>query len=90
MKQVREWTIGNLENGARDGGDIFAVVGAKQKVSFNEIIKGIQVVEKSAYDLLRKERDILLNAVKRELLATDRQIQKLAQIRRSKNEKCSK
>lgn len=84
MKKVREWTIGNLENGAADGGDIFAVIDSKQKVSFDEIIKGIQVVEKSAYDLLKKERDLLLNAIKMELEDTDRQIQKLAQIRRSK------
>jgi hypothetical protein len=48
----REWTIERLESGAADGGDIFAVVAAKQKVSFNEICNGIQVVDKSAYDLL--------------------------------------
>jgi chromosome segregation ATPase len=53
--EPRQWTIGCIKNGAADGGDIFAVTKSKQKVSFNDIIEGIEVVELSAYQQLAAE-----------------------------------
>jgi hypothetical protein len=56
----RQWTIGCLEGGAKDGGDIFAVTDSKQKISFHEIIQGIEVVEKSEYDKQKYAIDTVL------------------------------
>jgi len=48
MKKPREWTLGLVENA--HGGDIFAITDSNTKVQFGEVIDGIEVVEKSAYN----------------------------------------
>lgn len=52
---MRTFKLGVIEGGARDGGDIFAVLDAKPKVTFRQILDGIEVVHKDDYDKLLAE-----------------------------------
>lgn len=56
-RKPREFKLGTIEGGARDGGDIFAVLDCNPKVTFGDMLKGFHVIEYSAYEALRKELD---------------------------------
>ncbi len=50
MSKPRTFELGTLEGGAKDGGDIFTVLNFEPRITFREMLDGVHVIEKSAYD----------------------------------------
>ena len=52
MSKPRTFKLGTVEGGAKDGGDVFAVISCNSPISFKEMIDGVKVIDISAYDEL--------------------------------------